>query len=261
MKTKLLDTLTFSEKRENLLVLLKDGPKTLEDIRTNLNVTSSGVIPQIRKLEEQNLVKKEGKSYTLTDMGEIITSVFVPLIKTIEIFEKYEDFLINHDIEAIPQHLLKRIYELGNCHLVENDISEIYEPHMNFFEALSKSKKVMGIAPIFHYSYPPFFLKLAQNGVEVSLLLTHDVFEKIKKEYMPMLDEYLSLQNASLYVSDEKIKLASAVSDSFFSISLFFKNGGYDSQKDLVSEDDSAVKWGRELFDHFMLKSKRVKSL
>ncbi len=261
MKTKLLDTLTFSEKRENLLILLKDGPKTLEDIRTSLNVTSSGMIPQIRKLEEQNLVRREGKNYALTDMGAIITSVFVPLVKTIDIFEKHEDFLKNHDIEAIPPHLLNRIYDLGNCRLVESNISEIYEPHMDFFEALSKSKKVMGIAPIFHYSYPPFFLKLAQSGVEVSLLLTHDVFDKIKKEYRPMLDEYLSLPNASLYVSDEKIKLASAVSDSFFSISLFFKTGGYDSQKDLVSQDESAVKWGRELFDHFMQKSSRVNSL
>lgn len=261
MRTKLLDTLTFSEKRGNLLLLLKDGPKTLEDIRTSLNVTSSGMIPQIRKLEEHNLVMREGKSYVLTDMGTIITAVFIPLVRTIDILEKHEDFLINHDIEAIPQHLLKRIFELGNCHLVESNVSEIYEPHRDFFESLSKSRKVLGIAPIFHYSYPPFFLKLAQSGVRVSLLLTRDVFEKIKKEYRPMLDEYLSLQNASLYVSDEKIRLACAVSDSFFSISLFFKNGGYDSQKDLVSQDDSAGKWGEELFNHFMLNSSKVNSL
>jgi len=58
MKTKLLDTLTFSEKRENLLILLKEGPRTLEEIRAKLNVTSSGMIPLIRKLEERNLVQR-----------------------------------------------------------------------------------------------------------------------------------------------------------------------------------------------------------
>ncbi len=74
--SKLVSTITFSKKRENLLLFLIDGPKTLEDIRTSLNVTSSGMIPQIRKLEEQNLVRREGKKYLLTDTGTVIAEMF-----------------------------------------------------------------------------------------------------------------------------------------------------------------------------------------
>jgi len=76
MKTKLLDILTFSEKRENFLILLREGPKSLEEIRSSLNVTSSGMIPQIRKLEERNLVQRTGKNYELTDMELLLPMLF-----------------------------------------------------------------------------------------------------------------------------------------------------------------------------------------
>lgn len=259
--TKLLETITFSKKRENLLILLKDGPKTLDSIRTSLKVTSSGIIPQIRKMEGQNLVQQEGRSYVLTDIGTLIAEVFYPLIKTIDIMEKHKKFWMNHDLKAIPKHLLNRIYELGNCCLIESDISEMYEPHKQFMDALSKSKKIMGISPVFHHSYPPFFLQLAESGVEISLILTRKVFDKTKNEYADSLQKFLDLQTTELYVSDEDIRLASGVTDCFFSISLFFKNGGYDSQRDLISYDHSAIKWGEELFHHFLMSSNKIKKL
>jgi predicted transcriptional regulator len=261
MKTKLLDTITFSEKREKLLILLKEGPKTLEEIRAALNVTSSGMIPQIRKLEQQNLVMKNGKGYILTDIGEIITGVFVPLAKTIDIVTKYRTFLNDHDINAIPKHLLERIHELGECRLVESNVSEIYEPHREFMEHLLKSKNVMGISPIFHSSYPPFFLNLAEKGANVSLLLTKDVFDKIKNEYHDTLSKFISLDNTHLYVSGNNLRLAGAVTETFCSISLFFRSGGYDSQRDLISLDSSAVKWGAQLFHHYVQYSSEIKDL
>ena len=261
MKTKLLDTLTFSEKRENLLILLKEGPRTLEEIREKLNVTSSGMIPQIRKLEERNLVLRVGKSYTLTEIGMIVTNALFPLVKTSEFVDKYENYLIDHDINAIPKHLLERIYELGDCRLVESNISEIYEPHKEFMEHILKSKTILGISPIFHHSYPAFFLHLAENGANVSLLLTSDVFEKTKNEYKETLSKFIGLQNTHLYVSGNDLRLAGAVTESFFSISLFFRKGGYDSQRDLISLDSSALIWGKQLFYHFVQDSSEIKSL
>ncbi len=259
--SKLVSTITFSKKRENLLLFLIDGPKTLEDIRASLKVTSSGMIPQIRKLEEQNLVQREGKMYLLTDTGMVIAEVFNSFIKTIEIAEKYKDFLESHDIKAIPPHLLKRIYELGDCRLIETKTSEIYEPHKEWLEVISKSRRIMGISPVFHQSYPPFFLQLAQSGSEVSLILTEDVFNRIKNEHTDILRKFLRMQTAQLYVSDKDIRLASGVTDGFCSISLFFKDGGYDSLRDLVSHDSSAIGWGKELFDYFRASSTQIKSL
>ncbi|VVB94890.1 Methanogenesis regulatory protein FilR1 [uncultured archaeon] len=259
--SKLIGAITHSRKRESLLIFLRDGPKTLEEIRKSLEVTSAGMIPQIRKLEEVNLVRQEGKTYALTEIGMIIAEVFNSFSRTIDIVEKYEDFWTDHEIKAIPQYLLNRIYELENSTLIESKMSEIFEPHREFVEALIKSKHIKGVSPIFHPQYPPFFLQLAMGGAETSLILTRDVFNRAKNDYLETMRKTLSFPGQRLYVSDEDIKVAGTVTNCFFSLSLFFKNGGYDSQKDLESSDSSAIKWGEDLFDHFLSKAKEIKRI
>ena len=257
--SKMISTVTSSEKRKNLLIYLLDGPKSLEEIRTSLKVTSSGMIPQIRKMEEQKLVRSEGKKYVLTDVGIVIAEVFSSFINTTHIIETYLDFWSSHDINAIPAHLLKRIHELGNCSLIESKLSEIHEPHKDFIENISKSRKVMGISPIFHSSYPPLFLHLAHSGADISLLLAGEVYDRLKNEYRDTLDEFLRIPTTRLYVSREQIKLASVVTDNYFNMSLFFRNGDYDSLRDIVSLDLSAHKWGEEMFNHFLKNSTEIK--
>lgn len=257
----LIDTVTSSEKRKNLLIFLMDGPKTLEEIRTSLKVTSSGMIPQIRKLEKQMLVKLKGKNYALTDTGIIIASILNSFIKTNDIIEKYSDFWASHEIKVIPPLLLRRISELGNCQLIECKLSEMHEPHRDFLESISRSRKIKGISPIFNHSYPSFFLQLAQSGAEIYLILTEEVFHRIQNEYRDTLKKFLDIETTHLYVSDQDIKLACVVTDCYFNMSLFFKNGDYDLQRDIVSVDNSAIRWGEELFNHFLANSNEFKGL
>ncbi|MBU3967999.1 MAG: winged helix-turn-helix domain-containing protein [Euryarchaeota archaeon] len=257
--SKMISTVTSSEKRKNLLIYLLDGPKSLEEIRTSLKVTSSGMIPQIRKMEDQKLVRSEGKRYVLTDVGTVIAEVLNSFINTTDIIEKYLDFWSSHNINAIPPHLLKRIYELGNCSLIETKLSEIHEPHKDFLENISRSRKIMGISPIFHSSYPSLFLQLARSGADISLLLAGEVYDRLNNEYKDILDEFLRISTTRLYVSKEDIKLASVITDRYFNMSLFFKNGDYDPLRDIVSLDPSANKWGEEMFNHFLKNSTVIK--
>ncbi len=257
--SKLVNTVTFSEKRKNLLIFLINGPKTLDEIRTSLKVTSTGMIPQIRKLEKQNLIRSEGKRYALTETGSVIAEVFSSFLKTAEIIEKYSNFWSSHDIKAIPKHLLRRIYELRNCELIECNLSEIHESHKGFLDSISKSKKIMGISPILHQSYPSFFLQSAQNGSEISLILTREVLDKLKNEYADTLKKFLAIPTTRLYESHQHIKLACVVTDCYLNISLYFKNGDYDIQRDIVSSDHSAIKWGEDLFNHYLSESKEIK--
>jgi predicted transcriptional regulator len=257
----LLSIISSSDKRKKILLLLQDGPKTLGDFRHTLSFTSTGMLPQIRILEERNLVKQEGRKYALTEIGQVVAEHLEPLVKTIEAVERQEEFWREHDIGAIPSHLLMRINELYDTQIIESDIEELFEPHKEFLENILNSKKVMGISPIVHPIYPEFFLQLAERGTEVSLILTRKAFDKIEKEYNDMLARGLSFKNGSLYILDDDIKLACIATDVFFSISLFFKNGVFDSRADLVSFDKSAILWGEELFNYFKERSMKIESL
>ena len=48
MESSLLDVLFLSEKRKNLLLLLLDGPKNIEEIKNILDVRSSPIMTQIK---------------------------------------------------------------------------------------------------------------------------------------------------------------------------------------------------------------------
>jgi predicted transcriptional regulator len=193
-------------------------------------------------------------------MGRLIAEFLYPVVKTLRVVDEHEEFWKEHDLEAIPQHLLMRISELGGCKLIKSGIEDLYEPHKEFLDNISRSKIIRGISPIFFPIYPEFFLQQAQKEVEISLILTKNVYDKINREYYDALAQGLSLDNTKIYICDD-MKLACIVTDCFFSLSLFFKNGIFDSQIDLVSFDESALKWGRDLFDYYRNRSVEIRNL
>lgn len=257
----LLSVLTFSEKREDLLFLLLEEPKTLAEIKSYFDVSSPEILPRIKEMETKNLIFKDNKHYALTPIGRVVAKFFQPLINTLRVIEENEEFWKEHMAEAIPQQFLERIGELGICRLIENKLENMYEPHTEFFENIAKSEFVKGFAPIFNPAYPSFFLHLAQKEVQIVLILTKNVFEKVKNEYEDTLRRFLDFNGTSLYILDEDIKLAFVVTNNFLSLSLFFKNGTFDARRDLISFDKSALKWGEELFNYCKERSEEIKSL
>lgn len=257
----LLSVLTFSEKREDILFMLLNEPKTLAEIKSNLNVSSPEILPRIKEMETKNLICKRDNYYVLTPIGKVVVKFFQPLVNTLHVIEENEEFWKEHMVEAIPEYFLERIGELGNCRVIENRLENMYEPHTEFFENISKSRLVKGVAPIFNPAYPSFFLQLAQQKVRIVLILTRNVFEKVKKEHGDILQRFFECNNISLRVLDNDIKLAFVITDTFLSLSLFFKNGTFDTHKDLVSFDKSALIWGGELFKYYEESSEEIKSL
>jgi len=258
MKTKLLDLLLFSEKRKNLIILLRDGPRNLTEIKQSLNVTSTGIIPQIRMLEQRNIVNQEGKLYLLTDKGRLLYEHLYPLVKIIDIIEKNENFIDTHDISVIPEHLLKRFHELGDCMMSELKLDKIYEPHSIFLQELIQSDWMKGVTPVFRPSWPDMFLQLALSGKKVSLILTQEVYKRAEAEYTNSINEFKNLNNADIFIFNNELKLSLIVTNSYFSITLFIKDGGYDFQRDLFSLDSSAISWGEDLFEYILNNSYKI---
>ena len=72
MESSLLDVLFLSEKRKNLLLLLLDGPKNIEEIKNILDVRSSPIMTQIKILMKQDLIVENNRLYKLSSIGEIL---------------------------------------------------------------------------------------------------------------------------------------------------------------------------------------------
>lgn len=68
MQLELLELIFLSDKRKQLLLFLKDGPKNMDEIKGALEVTSTAILPQIKKLKEKSLVVQEDKKPTISHL-------------------------------------------------------------------------------------------------------------------------------------------------------------------------------------------------
>ena len=231
----------------------------MEEIKTSLGVSQVAILPQIKKLRDRNLVFKKNDAYSLSPLGEAISGKMQDIEKILAVFENNYEFWATHFIECIPPLFLNRIDELENCIFSElPDRTHLFDPHREFVENLNESKHIKGIASIFHPMYPLLFIKLAQKGKDISLLVTDSVFKRVMEEFQEELKIFLDTETTSFYVCRENIEFFHVVTDNFFSLTLPFLDGNFDSKEDIMSFSPQALNWGEDLFAYYKEKSERI---
>lgn len=259
MNSPLLELIFLSEKRKDFLLFLREGPKNIEEIKKHLNSSAVAILPQIKKLRENSLVFKTEDSYILSPLGIAVAERMQAMTGLLNVFGNQYEFWANHAVECLPSSLRSRIGDLERCTFSKPpDWTRLFEPHREFVEILTVSKKISGISSIFFPLYPSLFLSFAKSGADVSLLVTRQVYERITGEYKTDLREFLSLDNTSFYVSNEKIEFSHVATDKFLSLSLPFSNGAYDHTQDVLCFDPVALKWGEDLFAYCRERSEKI---
>jgi predicted transcriptional regulator len=181
------------------------------------------------------------------------------VIDAFDVIDNNGKYFSDHDLEPIPEYLLERIDELGDCQVIENSLENITATYRVVMDQLLNSKSIRGISPIFDAEFPEVFLSMAERKIPMTLILTDNIYNKIKKEHHIVLQSYLGYDNAKLYVIDDA-GLAFLVTDCFLSLSLNSKNGRFDALTNLISFEQSAIKWGEELFEYYINKSREITS-
>ena len=251
MGSSLSDTVWLSDKRLNLLLLLMEGPRNIDQIKTSLNVTSRGMMPQIKKLKEKYLIVEEGDQYCLSTIGELIVEKMLPLLNTIEMVNNDNAYLEEHDLSELPPKLFRRLYELGNYLLIEPDLNHTFEIPREFTENLLKSKNIKSIISFYRPEYPDIYCELMEHAESMSLIMTPPVFERMKQSCNSKMIRLIRAPHIHVYIFPENRRPPGLdTSDRFTYISFLDKNGRYD-HKDIMSFDESALKWGDELFDYY----------
>ncbi len=261
MNPGLLDLILFSEKRKDFLLLLKEGPKDIEEILEKLQVPRTALLPQIKKLKEEDLVIHEEGMYRLSTIGEIIVEKMQPLLDTLSVFEKNEEFWADRKLAAIPPHLVKRISELGDYRLIEPDLSHTFDLNPEFEKYLSNSSCIHMFFSYFHPQFPALFLNLAKKGIDVSLILSEAVYFRLVEDFKEEGKEFLKIENASLYILEKMgvdIPALIAATDRIMSLGLFNESGRFDRQY-VISFEPRAIKWGEELFEYYRDMSREIK--
>jgi predicted transcriptional regulator len=262
MNPGLLDLILFSEKRKDFLLLLKEGPKNIEEALDKLQVPRTALLPQIKKLKDENLVIQEEGVYRLSIIGEIIVEKMQPLLKTLEVFEKNEDFWADRKLAPIPPYLIKRINELGDYKLIEPDLSHTFDLHPEFVTHLSNSSHIHIFFSYFHPQLPAFFLDLARKNIDISVILSEAVYFRLRDDFKKEGEEFIKMENTKLFILDSKAMEIPALigsTDKMMILGLFNESGRFDRQY-IISFDETAINWGEDLFKYYEGKCREIKA-
>ena len=258
MSSSLCDTIWLSEKRKNLLLLLMEGPRDIDQVKTSLNVTSKAMMPQIKILKKQGLILQKGDTYTLSEIGKLVVGNMLPLLNTLEVIEENKEYWASRDTSVIPREQFMRLGELGECMVIEPDLNHLFDLPREFTENLIKSRCIMSSLSYYHPLYPSLYSRLAKSGAKMEIVLTKAVFMRLKNDCKEELEILLNSENTVFKICEENLQLPTiAVTEKFMYLCLFDMQGKYDHRK-VMSFDASALCWGRELFMYYKELSRKV---
>lgn len=258
MDKDLIDLLFMSQKRRDLLLLLKNGGRKIEDIVATLHFTPTGMLPQIKKLKEESLILQENKEYKLTPLAEILVEKMEPLIDTLEVIEGNLHYWQERDLSNIPYSFLERLNELKSCSLIKPDQDNIFEPPRIFVEKMLQSKNILTFSSMFHPIFPEIFQNKGQN-IEITLVVTQKIYERLKNDFEKELEFYLAGEKMKLFVCTDKIKIAMIIKTECFMSADFLTSKGVFDQETLMSTEPVPMKWAEDLIVHFKDKAQEIK--
>ena len=250
MKQSLINLILFSDRRKDLLFLLREEPRDIDTIKELLNVDAGSIQPHIKKMRDAHLIIEEKKVYRLSEIGKIIVENMEPLLNTIEVFEINDDYWKTRDLTQIPDFLLERIDELGHCELLEPDAEHLFETPRAFMEEILSSKEVLTFVSYFHPEAPSLYADIAENGTKHVLCMTENVIERLFSSFPEEADRLSRNKNSKIFVCRKPAPIPSiVVTDRFLALKLF-ENDGKLRDQILISTEEKALGWGKELFWH-----------
>jgi len=252
MTQSLIDLALLSERRKDLLLLLKEGPKNIDEIKESLSVNAASIQPHIKKMKNAHLIIEKNRSYRLSEIGEIIVENMEQLLDTIGVLEKHIDYWSSHDMSPIPDFLLDRIEELGSYEVLEPDAEHMFETPDVFQENIENSKKICTFVSYFHPESPRLYSSLVENGVDMTLCITEIVAERLFRDFPEEAGKLAGLENSNLFIYRKPAKLPSIVVTDRFLVLKLMENDGKLRDQMLLCFGEEALRWGKEFFTHYM---------
>ncbi len=247
----------FSSQR--LLEILNNACEGVEreELQKILKVSNSRLSQLLKKTSELKLIENEGSKVITSPKGMFVLRVMEILNSYSRFLDAFGDYMGLYILDDLPDWLITRFHELADIQVVERQ-EDVFSPHQEFLESLSNSREIYGYTTVFFKEYVDFFLRLADEGRKIEVIVNEDVFRRIAEEFADELRERIERENVRFYVSRRDFRFSFVVTDNFFTISFYLKNGFFDYRRDFVCRSEDARRWGRDLFKYVKENSDRI---
>ncbi len=247
----LIDIAVLSERRRDMLLLIEEKPRSFEEIKDLLDLSSASIRIHLKKLVNSRLLVEEKGKYEISEMAAPMIKNLKELLSSLTFFEKNIDYWTSHSLVPIPTFLRKRLGELGNLEFIERDNAHMFEIPGIILENIRKSKEVFIFFSCLHPGISNIYTELSERELEISLCVTGPIIERLFRDSPIETRKLLEVENSKLFYCPRIVNLpVLVVTDRFMAIELF-RNGGSLSNQVIVNSDKEALKWGKELYNYF----------
>lgn len=249
MRRNLLSAIFSSNLVKDTLLLLNEDAMQIEDMLSALKTSRQALYPRLRILEDGNMISVVDGYCRLTSVGRIVVENMVPLLDTLDLLDDVGDY----DMSFIPPHLLKRIREIGPCSVVEPSIPDLCDLDEEFQRKSLGSRSVIAITTFMFPNFSDIFTRYAERGVSVSVIITNELSDKLKNERPDEFRKVLDHGNTNVYVHEDDVRMVSFTqNDHGIMLRLLLTSDriSYDYRR-IFLQGPGALRWGRELFEHY----------
>jgi predicted transcriptional regulator len=248
-----------SNVRTAIVQALDGRPTVTTELLADLDASESAVYDALASLRERGIARETDNGWALTARGRIVADSVAVCQTTESFLATAPEYWETHRIDVIPDPFRRRLPELGDYE-VYRDIPA--EPNRS--EQVAVSRMAAATAPDIT---TPFYSKNHQENVpdypETRMLVTREAtdisLQRYREGHREQLDD---MPNVSVRLTE--CRFASVVGKDFLQFGLPTVESDEptlsDTSATLVSETESAVQWGQELFEYLWERSEPLDS-
>lgn len=253
-----LKAFTRSAVRTKTILCLVEREMDSGDLERMIGKRASTILHTIKGMIEEDLVFKGRRGYVLTNIGRIQAMLLDDLVGAVAALSLHREFWLGHDLSGIPPELQKKIGMLAQSELIKDSPEAPLKSIEYFISELSKSREIYGVSTVVVTGFSDVIAHVVKTGANVEIILTDPVLKAVIFEYEDLLRDLLQYSNFKLFRIDKDLKVSFTVTESFLNLGLTRTDGSYDLSSDLVCTGDSAIAWGRMLFEFYKNKSESI---
>lgn len=226
-----------SSVREDLVCTLGETSSTTDELLEGLDASESAVYDALSNLQTRDLVESHEDGWRLSGGGQLVADALRRMRET-ETLLRDDDYWNDHDTRVLPQTYRRRLPELGDYEILRAHESDLNRQVRQVAGRIDAVEACDIVSPVYHEAYG----EAMPDHEDARLVLSSDLVEGPSPERHPRSD----LEATAVRIADAPFALG--VSPDWTILTLPERDGKW-ARATLVSEDDSAIQWGRDLFE------------
>ena len=231
-----------SVRTDVLLTVVSEG-RPMGELIDAVDASESAVYNAVGDLERRELVRSGESGWTATGSGQLVADMLERQENLCRLLA--DDYWRDHEVAALPRRFRIRLTELADAEVF---CAPDTDPHAVVREVCDRVERAGTNVDIVTPIYQAEYEAVMPDSPDARLLVDTSVaIEALEQLDSP--DDAEQWTETPVRVLDVDVGIG--VTEEGIMLSLPTTDGQWDSRTEVLADDDRAMQWGRDLFEHY----------